>query len=86
MSKSAIAGFVFRGKKSGLPSFKIQILCILPNQTLLSAMLAQCFFYRIKNVLLVCCLLFLTQQLSAQQKIYEQLNYYRLKADRFVID
>jgi len=36
-------------------------------------MLAQCFFYRIKNVLLVCCLLFLTQQLSAQQKIYEQL-------------
>jgi len=73
MSKSAIAGFVFRGKKSGLPSFKIQILCILPNQTLLSAMLAQCFFYRIKNVLLVCCLLFLTQQLSAQQKIYEQL-------------
>jgi hypothetical protein len=36
-------------------------------------MFTQYFFYRLKKAIAVCCLLFLTQLVNAQQKIFGQL-------------
>ncbi len=36
-------------------------------------MLANYFFYRLKKAIVVCCILFLTEQVSAQQRNFEQL-------------